>query len=124
MSSDALFRRGTTFVRRQCLGPGEALPWHREPFHRVTVVLSGDVLSIEYRDGGEGRRVPVTPGQVDWDEPNDRIHRAVNVGQEEYHEVRSSCWTIPTPYLNRARGSYRMPTGEGAYGCCAGPAAP
>jgi hypothetical protein len=28
----------------------------------VAVVLSGDVLSIEYRDGGESQRVEITPG--------------------------------------------------------------
>jgi quercetin dioxygenase-like cupin family protein len=34
-------------VRRLCLAPGETMPWHRDPFHRVAVVLGGDVLLIE-----------------------------------------------------------------------------
>jgi len=40
-------------------------------------VLSGDALVIEYRDG-EQKRFEVVPGQVDWDEPTDRIHRGIN----------------------------------------------
>jgi len=42
MTDEILFRHGTALVRRQRLAPGEALPWHRDPFHRVSVVLSGD----------------------------------------------------------------------------------
>ena len=87
MTDEILFRRGTTLVRRQRLAPGEALPWHRDPFHRVSVVLSGDELAIEFRDGAEPLRVPVRPGQVDWDEPSARAHRAVNIGREPYEEV-------------------------------------
>lgn len=82
-----LFERGTTLVRRLSLAPGEAMRWHRDPFHRVTVVLRGDALAIESRDGGESHRFAVAPGQVDWDEPSDRIHRAVNVGEEPYEEI-------------------------------------
>src|SRR5574340_634980 len=79
MTAETLFRRGTTLVRRLRLAPGEMMPWHRDPFHRVTVVLSGDAIAIEYRDGGS-LRFEVSSGQVDWDEPTDRIHRGVNVG--------------------------------------------
>ena len=42
MSEERLFQRGTTLVRRLRLAPGEAMPWHRDPFHRVTVVLHGE----------------------------------------------------------------------------------
>ena len=63
------------------------MPGHRDPFHRVAVVLSGDVLSIEYRDGGESQRVKITPGQVEWEEPSARVHRAVNVGKQPYEQV-------------------------------------
>ena len=87
MASDVLFDRGTTLVRRLRLAPGEALPWHRDPFHRVTVVLRGEALQLEFRDGGEPQRIPVAPGQVDWDEPTERVHRAVNVGPGPYEEV-------------------------------------
>ena len=69
MTDEIVFHHGTTMVRRLRLAPGEATPWHRDPFHRVAVVLSGDVLSIEYRDGGESQRVGITPGQVEWEEP-------------------------------------------------------
>jgi quercetin dioxygenase-like cupin family protein len=87
MAEERLFQRGTTLVRRLRLAPGEAMEWHRDPFHRVSVVLSGDALAIEFRDGKEIERFPVGPGQVDWDEPTDRVHRGVNVGQQPYEEV-------------------------------------
>jgi quercetin dioxygenase-like cupin family protein len=82
-----LHHRGNILVRRQRLAPGEATPWHRDPFHRVTVVLSGDLLNIEFRDGGETLPWQVTVGEVDWPEPNDRVHRAVNVGKQLFEEV-------------------------------------
>jgi hypothetical protein len=49
--------------------------------------LEGDLLSIEYRDGGGSLRVEVTPGQVDWEEPSARVHRAVNIGKQPYEQV-------------------------------------
>ncbi len=82
-----LHHRGNCLVRRQRLAPGEASPWHRDPFHRVTVVLSGDLLNIEFRDGGETLTWKVTVGEVDWSEPSDRVHRAVNVGKKPFEEV-------------------------------------
>ena len=82
-----LHHRGNYLVRRQRLKPGEATPWHRDPFHRVTVVLKGDLLNIEFRDGGETQQWKVTVGEVDWIEPSDRVHRAVNVGKEVFEEV-------------------------------------
>jgi quercetin dioxygenase-like cupin family protein len=82
-----LHHRGNILVRRQRLAPGEATPWHRDPFHRVTVVLSGDLLNIEFRDGGKTLSCQVTTGEVDWSEPSDRIHRAVNVGKQLFEEV-------------------------------------
>ena len=87
MKNEILFQRGTTHVRRLNLALGEAMPWHRDPFHRVTVVLCGDALAIEYWDGSESQRFAVTPGQVDWDEPTDRVHRGVNIGEEPYEEI-------------------------------------
>ena len=87
MTDEVLFTRGTTYVRRLRLAPGETMPWHRDPYHRVTVVLHGNALAIEYRDSGERQRFEVTPGQVDWDEPTDRLHRGVNVGEQPYEEV-------------------------------------
>ena len=84
---EVLHHRGNYLVRRQRLAPGEATPWHRDPFHRVTVVLSGDLLNIEFRDGGKTQPWKITAGEVDWSEPSDRVHRAVNVGQEVFEEV-------------------------------------
>ena len=86
MAEEVIVRRGTTLVRRLLLEPGEAMPWHRDPFHRVTVVLRGNALAIEYRDG-DTKRFDVVPGHADWDEPSDAVHRGVNVGSEPYEEV-------------------------------------
>jgi len=46
-----LHHRGNYLVRRLSLAPGETTPWHRDPFHRVTVILSGDALDIEHQHG-------------------------------------------------------------------------
>jgi quercetin dioxygenase-like cupin family protein len=86
-NQQVLHHRGNYLVRRQRLEPGQATPWHHDPFHRVTVVLSGDLLNIEFRDGGETVPWKMSPGEVDWVEPSDRIHRAVNVGTEVFEEV-------------------------------------
>jgi quercetin dioxygenase-like cupin family protein len=87
MTDEILFRRGTTLVRRLCLAPGEAMPWHRDPYHRVSVVLSGDELAIEDRGTGKVDRFAVGPGQVDWDEPSNRVHRGINTGTRRYEEI-------------------------------------
>ena len=87
MTEEILHRQGTTLVRRLRLAPGERTAWHRDPFARVTVVLAGDALAIEYRDDGPTDRLRLEPGQVDWDEPTDGTHRAVNVGTQPYEEV-------------------------------------
>jgi quercetin dioxygenase-like cupin family protein len=87
MADEILFHHRTTMVRRLRLAPGEAMPWHRDPFHRVAVVLGGDLLSIEYRDGGENQRIEITPGEVDCEEPTERVHRAVNVGKQPYEVI-------------------------------------
>lgn len=87
MAEEVLLQRGTTLVRRLRLEPGEAMPWHRDPCHRVTVVLQGGELAIEYRDGGEPQRFEATSGHADWDEPTDRVHRGVNIGRGVYEEV-------------------------------------
>jgi hypothetical protein len=90
-------------VRRQRLSPGEAMPWHRDPFHRVAVVLGGDLLSIEYRDGGESHQAEVTSGQVDWEEPSARVHRALTSAKRLTSKLLSSCSTppdaVPQPQL-------------------------
>jgi hypothetical protein len=87
MVEETLHHRGTTLVRRLLLAPGEATRWHRDPFHRVSVIFQGSALAIEYRDGSPHKHVTVTPGQVDWDEPGDRSHRAVNITEVPYEEI-------------------------------------
>lgn len=87
MIGETISQRGTTLVRRLLLEPGEATPWHVDPFHRVTVIVRGEALTIEYRDVGETEGVAVSAGQSDWDTPTDRVHRAVNVGGATYEEV-------------------------------------
>lgn len=75
-------------IHRSRLEPGEASPWHIDTSHRVTVVLQGGSLRIEYEDGGEPASVTVVDGQVGWDEPSGpRVHRAVNCGATAYEEV-------------------------------------
>ena len=87
MIGELILQRGTTLARRLRLAPGEAMPWHHDPFHRITVVLSGNELAIEYRDGDATQHIRVSPGQVDWDEPSERIHSGVNIGSQPYEEV-------------------------------------
>ena len=65
MAETVLHRRGTILVRRLRLAQGEAMPWPRDPFERVTVVLGGEALAIEYRDGGPSERIALTAGQID-----------------------------------------------------------
>jgi len=87
MTDEIVFHHGTTMVRRLRLAPGEAMPWHRDPFQRVAVIFRGDLIAIEYRDGGESQHVEITPGQVEWENPSARVHRAVNVGMQPYEQI-------------------------------------
>ena len=80
------------------------------PFHNVAVVLGGDLLSIEYHDGGESQRVEVTLGQVDSKQPSERVHRAVNVGSSPMSKSRSSFSTVQMPRRSRLRNRFRVST--------------
>ena len=73
-------------IRRMTLAAGEAMYWHSDACRRFTVVVRGTRLGIEYRDG-ECVEFAVAPGEVGWDEPEARVHRAVNLGDEPYEEV-------------------------------------
>jgi quercetin dioxygenase-like cupin family protein len=101
MVEETLHHRGTVLVRRLLLEPGEATRWHRDPFHRVTVVLTGEVLVIEFRNGRRKESIKVVSGQVNWDEPSDRPHRAINVGTTPYEEIATFFLTqvddVPQP---------------------------
>jgi hypothetical protein len=37
MIGELVLQRDATLVRRLRLAPGEAMPWHRDPFQRITV---------------------------------------------------------------------------------------
>jgi quercetin dioxygenase-like cupin family protein len=87
MIEEILHHRECVLVRRQVLAPGESTKWHRDPRRRISVVLKGQALAIEFRDATPTVQVAVTPGQVDWSEPSDRVHRAVNIGATEYEEI-------------------------------------
>jgi quercetin dioxygenase-like cupin family protein len=87
MIHETIRRHGTTLVKRLVLEPGEATAWHRDPYYCVTVIVPGDALAIEYSDHAEPQRISVSAGQVEWDAPTDRKHRAVNVGVATFEEV-------------------------------------
>ena len=87
MKSETITERPDLVIRRHILEPDEALPWHTDRCHRFTVVVSGNRLSIEYRDSGEVESFPVHAGLADWDAPQPRVHRGVNSGTVSYEEV-------------------------------------
>jgi hypothetical protein len=87
MRTEIITRRDDLIIRRAILAPGEATPWHRDLVHRFTVVVRGDRLAIEFRHGGEREAFDVHAGMADWDAPELRVHRAVNVGAETFEEV-------------------------------------
>jgi hypothetical protein len=74
-------------IRRQTLAPGAATPWHVDAHTRFTVVLQGEALRIEFRDGDPPVDVAVQPGAAEWDAPEPRVHRAVNVGTTAFEEI-------------------------------------
>ena len=87
MKSETISQRDNLIIRRHILEPGEALPWHTDLCHRFSVVISGEKLSIEYRDSGEIESFPVHAGMADWDAPQPRVHRGINAGTVPYEEV-------------------------------------
>ena len=87
MTSETITQRDDLIIRRHILEPGEALPWHTDLCRRFTVVVTGDSLSIEYRDSGEIETFPVHAGMTGWDEPQPRVHRGINAGSVPYEEV-------------------------------------
>ena len=87
MQVEIISQRPDLLIRRLTLEPGEAMPWHTDRCRRFSVVVRGDQLRIEYRDGGEALLVPVYPGLAEWDSPQARVHRGVNAGRQAYEEV-------------------------------------
>jgi hypothetical protein len=74
-------------IRRHILEPGEALPWHTDRCRRFTVVVTGEAIRIEYRDSIEMETFPVHAGLADWDDPQPKVHRGINIGSVPYEEV-------------------------------------
>ena len=87
MQTEIITKRDDLVIRRLVLEPGEATPWHMDPCHRFSVIVCGEELCIEIRDSEERIAVPVRPGLAEWDEPELRSHRGVNVGETRYEEV-------------------------------------
>lgn len=85
MKNETISQRPDILIRRHILEPGEALPWHTDLCHRFSVVISGEALSIEYKDSVE--TFTVHPGMADWDAPESRVHRGINIGKIRYEEV-------------------------------------
>ena len=87
MISETISQRTDLIIRRHILEPGEALPWHADLCHRFTVVVRGEAIAIEYRDSKEIKTITVYPGLGDWDAPQPKVHRAINIGKVPYEEV-------------------------------------
>lgn len=94
MRVEIISRRETMLIRRLVLEPGEELPWHADVCESFTVIVRGERLRIEMRDG-EAFDVLVAPGMAEWSGPERRIHRAVNVGASPYEEVTT--FLLPSP---------------------------
>ncbi len=86
MHLEIISERDNLVIRRMVLAPGEAMFWHTDSCERFSVVVRGKRLAIEYASG-ERQEFDVEPGQADWDQPEPRAHRAVNVGAEPFEEV-------------------------------------
>ena len=87
MQAEVITRRDDLMIRRLVLEPGEAMPWYTDACHRFSVIVRGQQLTLEFRDTGERIGVAVHPGMVGWDEPEARVHRAVNTGSTTCEEV-------------------------------------
>lgn len=86
MGYELIHREPGVVIRRSTLLPGEATPWHHDPCRRFSVVVRGERLRIEYRDG-EVDEFDTFPGEAGWNAPEPRVHRAVNVGVCPFEEV-------------------------------------
>ena len=87
MAAEIITKRDDLVIRRLVLEPGEAMPWHTDSCRRVSIVVRGERLRIEFLGSDEPIDVDVYPGLVDWDNPESRAHRAVNAGATAYEEV-------------------------------------
>ena len=103
MQVETITTRDDLLIRRLVLAPGEAMFWHIDNCHRFSVVVQGEKLGMEYLDTGERVDVDVYPGLADWDAPESRAHRAINLSQIPYEEVvtfyRASADVDPQPVV-------------------------
>ncbi len=101
MKIETITEQPTLLIRRLILAPNEAMYWHTDACRRFTVVILGDRLRIEYADTAEHEEFAVSQGMTGWDEPEGRVHRAMNVGSSAYEEVvtfyRESAQIEPQP---------------------------
>lgn len=98
---ETITERDDLVIWKMTLSPGEASHWHTDSCSRFTVIVSGDKLGIEFRDQTERVEIDVEPGTNGWDEPEDKVHRAVNIGIDEYVEIvtfyRDNKSIVPQP---------------------------
>lgn len=87
MRVEVITKRKDLVIRRLVLDPGEAMFWHKDTCYRFSVVVRGSLLAIEYRDSKETLELEVYPGMANWDAPEKRVHRAINMGRQIYEEV-------------------------------------
>ena len=87
MISETISQRTDLVIRRHILEPGEALPWHSDLCHRFSVVIRGEAIAIEYRDSKEIETITVYAGLADWDAPQPKVHRAINIGKISFEEI-------------------------------------
>lgn len=95
MRSEVITKRDDLMIRRLVLEPGDAMAWHTDACQRFSVIVRGERLTIEFRETGERLAVAVHPGMVGWDEPDARVHRAVNTGSTAYEEVVTFLLDVP-----------------------------
>jgi hypothetical protein len=87
MKKEILSKRNNTLIRRLILEPGEVMPRHTDVCASFSVTIRGDALGIEFRDSGKIERLTIKPGLAEWDEPESKVHRGVNISSVTYEEV-------------------------------------
>jgi hypothetical protein len=87
MKLETITERDDLVIWKMTLSPGEYSHWHTDSCSRFTVIVAGDKLGIEFRDQSERIEFDVQPGTNGWDEPEARVHRAVNIGVGDYVEI-------------------------------------
>ncbi len=86
MKLEVISRGDDLLIRRMVLEPGDATPWHTDSCRRFSVVVRGTALTIEFRDGLQ-EAIPVHAGLSEWNEPEPKVHRAINTGADTFEEV-------------------------------------